>query len=623
MRNMHRLRAAGIAMLVCATAVLPSCTNIGKQTQPSPPPDARQETQYKEKTVARDVQATAYLIRAQGARDTRNFVMQMSETPAKLADLKRGVRQFLKEHPELKAAAWVGRNGILAQTAAGWPEGMDPGAHAEVKKAVSAVRGGASYASELFSYRGEPYFAIGEPSSSRKGEGAVVLVPADEVRRVEIHQRQNLRLVPYPAEGRYKTESADPGTGRDVTVRTGEDNQNASHYAVDEIVVKFPRKLDSGELLKIRKDLDVTVVKNTGTIYVFRSKTRRMEDMREYFKAWKPIYTEPHYLYLTNLTHERDDGAAEAQEIVPNDTLYSKYQWNLPQIATERGWNLSKGSQDVIVAVVDTGVELDHPDLKGRLVEGFNVVDPSSPPNDDVGHGTHVAGIIAAQVNNQEGVAGMTWYTRIMPIKALDSTGAGSAYAVAEGVIWAADHGAQVINLSLGNYAQAQFLHDAIRYAVDKGVVVVAASGNDNTDRPGYPAAYPEVIAVAATDPGGGKAAYSNYGDYIDVSAPGTSIASTYPGSKYAALSGTSMACPHVAALAALIKAADPNLTPEQVAGIIRSTASDLGDPGKDPYFGHGEINVQKALETVRQQTVVPQYVAPRLWPNLNRIGIR
>lgn len=239
---------------------------------------------------------------------------------------------------------------------------------------------------------------------------------------------------------------------------------------------------------------------------------------------------------------------------------------------------------------------MDHPDLKGRLVPGINIVDPSNPPDDDVGHGTHVAGIIAAEVNNNEGIAGMTWYTKIMPVKVLDSTGAGSTYSVAEGIIWATDHGAKIINMSLGNYAEAEFLHDALKYAHERGVVIVAASGNDNTDRPGYPAAYPEVIAVSATDPDESRAEYSNYGDYIDVAAPGTSIPSTYPGSRYAALSGTSMACPHVSALASLIRATNSHLTNTEVTDILRRTAKDLGRSGKDNDFGYGQIDVKAAL---------------------------
>lgn len=240
------------------------------------------------------------------------------------------------------------------------------------------------------------------------------------------------------------------------------------------------------------------------------------------------------------------DGANE-QVNIPNDLLFSQYQWNLPVIETNRGWDLSKGSEDVIIAVIDTGVDLQHSDLDGQLVEGYNIVEKDKQPLDDVGHGTHVAGIIGALVNNGEGVAGVSWYNKIMPVKALDGSGSGTTYAVAEGIIWATDHGAKVINMSLGNYADSQFLHDAVKYAYDRDVVLVAASGNDNTERPGYPAAYPEVLAVAATDSNQKRAEYSNYGDYIDVAAPGTNIASTFPGNQYAALSGTSMASPHAA----------------------------------------------------------------------------
>lgn len=288
--------------------------------------------------------------------------------------------------------------------------------------------------------------------------------------------------------------------------------------------------------------------------------------------------------------------------LTPNDSLYRRYQWNLPLIETEAGWNVTKGSQDVIVAVVDTGVDLNHSDLKNQLISGHNVVNPNAQPLDDVGHGTHVAGVIGALVNNNLGVAGMSWYNRIMPVKVLDQSGAGSTYAVAQGIIWATDHGAKVINMSLGNYADAQFLHDAIKYAYDRDVVLIAASGNDNTERPGYPAAYPEVFAVAAADSNKAKASFSNYGDYIDVAAPGVSIASTYPNNQYAALSGTSMASPHVTALAALIRSANPSLKNTEVMQLMRDTAMDIGPSGKDKYFGYGLIDVVAALKAAGGQ---------------------
>jgi type VII secretion-associated serine protease mycosin len=488
-----------------------------------------------------------------------------------------------------------------------------------------------SYSSPTFTYNGKSYFVFAQRAPDPQAEQSlVVLVSSEVIQAVERHQRRNMRLVPYPPEGRFRIESVVPGSNAETTVRTGEDNGNASHYAVDEIVVKFRSPLTERQLLQLRKDLHLSVVRYTGKTYVFRSKKHDTKALKKYFHdKFDPEFVEPHYLYLTNDRGSTPNGVSDglsnpspdSASIVPNDTLYSEYQWNLPEIATENGWKISKGSADVVVAVLDTGVQADHPDLKGRLVQGVNIVDPSSPPEDDVGHGTHVAGIIAAEVDNNEGVAGMTWFTKIMPVKVLDSSGAGSTYSVAEGIIWATDHGAKVINMSLGNYAEAEFLHDALKYAYERGVVLVAASGNDNTDRPGYPAAYPEVIAVSATDADESRAEYSNYGDYIDVAAPGTSIPSTYPGSRYAALSGTSMASPHVAALASLVRTANAGLTNAEVMELLRRTAKDLGQSGKDNDFGYGQIDVQTALQTANGSNKSLQLYPLQVRKQLERLG--
>jgi subtilisin family serine protease len=190
---------------------------------------------------------------------------------------------------------------------------------------------------------------------------------------------------------------------------------------------------------------------------------------------------------------------------------------------------------------VDSGVDLDHPDLKGRLTNGYNVLENNQFPDDDNGHGTHVAGIIASETNNKEGVAGITWYNKIMPIKALGAEGYGTSFDVAKGIIWAVDHGASVINLSLGNYQHSSLLKEAIDYAYDHNVVLIASAGNDNTSQTSFPASYPEVLGVAALSYTGGRAPFSNNGDYIDITAPGVQIASTFFNQQYAALSGTSM----------------------------------------------------------------------------------
>ncbi|CAM4039950.1 S8 family peptidase [Cohnella lubricantis] len=556
------------------------------------PPRARtvaEETASKHARVLQDMQATEKLCRIDCTRDMSHFLKEH----AALADGEKAshLRQAVKDHPHMISVSWVSGGKTIMEGKA--PQGLLRAATKHMDEAKAALKQGQAYESPTFRYGGKSHFVLAQPSG-KPGEGVTALVRTDVIEEVERHQRRNMRLTPYPAEGRYRVESVKPNTNQDTTVRNGEDNGNASHYAVDEIVVKFREPLTPRELLQLHKELSLSVVRHRDSIYLFRSKTHKMDELKAYFAKWNPIFMEPHYLYLTNDVKTGSDVKAN---VVPNDTLYNQYQWNLPEIATEKGWNVTRGEDDMIVAIVDTGVQADHPDLQGRLVEGYNVIDPSQPPDDDVGHGTHVAGIIAAQVNNNEGIAGMTWFTKIMPVKALDSTGAGTTYSVAEGILWATDHGADVINMSLGNYAEAQFLHEAIKYAYDHGVVLIAASGNDNTDRPGYPAAYPEVFAVGATDPDESLAEYSNYGDYIDVAAPGTSIASTYPGSRYAALSGTSMACPHVSALASLVRSANPGLSNEQVMALLRQTAKDLGAAGKDSQYGYGQIDVNAAVK--------------------------
>ena len=628
--------AALFALLPWAAGDRPEGGNDGNRV--SSGVDAEEERRYKMATVQRNAEATALLCTLECSKEFR----------ALPADADGGkLRRLLEDHPHM-AYVRVRAEGGRTTEAGEMPKGGDAW-NAHLAKAEAAAKAGRTYVSDPIRRNGSRYIVLGVPASN--GGGTVSgIIRQDIVDEIEKRQQKFLRLVPYPAEGRYKIESAKPNSTEDITVRTGEDNSAASHYHANEAVVRFREEPSEAELEAIMKDIDGASVRRLGYAHVFTSRSKEAEELIAYFRErWNPVYVEPHYLYLANglrgrslqgpddggrrsdapdrtraadaggtAVHATDDGLkamaakglmkaradegadAEGDAIVPNDLFYGPYQWNLPAIETERGWKLSRGSDDVVIAVLDTGVQLDHPDLKGRIAKGVNLVGEGDP-EDDVGHGTHVAGIIAATVNNGEGVAGLSWHGRIMPVKVLDSTGSGTTYSVAEGIIWATDHGADVINMSLGNYASAEFLHDAIRYAYNHGVVLVAASGNDNTDQPGYPAAYPEVIAVAATDAGDNRAPYSNYGDYIDVAAPGDAIASTYPDNQYAALSGTSMASPHVAALAGLIKSVNPELTNEEIADIMRKTAVDLGDKGRDVYFGYGRIDIMRALEAADQ----------------------
>ncbi|MFS1513507.1 S8 family peptidase [Chengkuizengella sp. SCS-71B] len=545
------------------------------------------EIKIKEELMNQDVSKTNELCRIQC---TRHFTQAINNINKSTKDKKAILSKMKANHSNMVQVVWIDHTNSNKTIKIGsLSEELKNKVSPLISEGKKVLNGNKLFQSRTFEVGKEKYFVIAVPS--QEGNSSLIgVIKQDFLNQVATEQRKNLRIVPYPSDKRYGIKSVDSDTLQDVKVDHPEENVGTSHYHLKEIVVKFKVKPSESDLKQIQTDIQATSMKKLGYTYVFSSSTLDAEQMMSYFNKWDVEYTEPHYLYMTNET-------IQSAENEPNDILYDPYQWNLPNIDTLNGWNLSKGSDQITVAVIDTGVDLNHPDLQGQLLEGANFVDEGSQPLDDVGHGTHVAGIISALVDNSEGIAGMSWYNKIIPIKVLDSTGAGSTYAVAQGVIWATDQGAKVINMSLGNYAETQFLHDAIKYAYDKDVVLIAATGNDNTNQPGYPAAYPEVIAVSATDELSIKAEFSNFGDYLDVMAPGVSIPSTYPDNQYAALSGTSMASPHVSALAAMIRSLNPQLKNVEVMEIIRNTAVDLGDAGKDNYYGFGLIHVVDALK--------------------------
>ncbi len=330
-----------------------------------------------------------------------------------------------------------------------------------------------------------------------------------------------------------------------------------------------------------------------------------------------------------------------AVDFTPNDALYltdpagGAGQWGIRRAHVDQAWDVTRGASFVTVAVIDTGVDANHPDLQGALLPGTTFLtspDPSCTPGsnvDDNGHGTHVAGLIAATGNNGQGIAGVAFGVKILPIKALDCMGAGLLSDVSSSVIWAADHGARIINISLGANAGQQTLQDAIRYALAHNVLVVAAGGNcgvastrcPSLNVPQYPGAYPETLAVAATDSNDARASFSNENSYIGISAPGANIWSTVPTypttmskisgrTSYAAFNGTSQASPFVAGVAALLLSKDPTLSAAQLTDRLKSTADDLGVPGPDPDFGAGRVNALKAVGVVAQPTGPPVFGA-------------
>ncbi|NOX60747.1 MAG: peptidase S8, partial [Chloroflexi bacterium] len=306
--------------------------------------------------------------------------------------------------------------------------------------------------------------------------------------------------------------------------------------------------------------------------------------------------------------------AIRGQVTTPNDIYYDQYQWQLPHIRADEAWDVTTGSSGVTIAIVDTGVDLTHPDLASKIVAGYDFINNDNDPSDDEGHGTHVASIAAAASNNNEGVAGVSWGAQIMPVKTLDYTGSGSLSQVADGIRWAADNGADIINLSLGGSSASSTLESAVNYAYGKGALLVAAMGNEyqSGNPTNYPAAYNHVLAVAATDDNDGHASYSNSGSHADVSAPGGDPTSNsdgnprhwiigaywrgYSPSGYAWLAGTSQAAPHVAGLAALLLSVNSSLTPDQLESIIVDTAVDVQAPGWDEFSGYGRIDALAAV---------------------------
>ncbi|MGQ9584727.1 MAG: S8 family peptidase [Anaerolineae bacterium] len=289
----------------------------------------------------------------------------------------------------------------------------------------------------------------------------------------------------------------------------------------------------------------------------------------------------------------------------PNDP-YWVHQWNMVQVQAPGAWDFVTGTAQVVVALIDTGVDQDHPDLAGRILPGWDYFNGDSDPEDDNGHGTHVAGIAAARGNNGRGVAGVNWELRLLPLKVLDQYGQNATYYnIASAIYYALNQGARVLNLSLGGAEDSTTLHEAVTYAANTGALVIAAAGNQG-GQVLYPAAYPEAIAVAATNYWDQRPSYSNYGPEVDIAAPGgdssLTIFSTLMGGGYgyAASPGTSWAVPHVSGLAGLVWAANPTLSASEVWGIIRDTAEKVGGypytGGRNDYLGYGRIRAAGAI---------------------------
>ncbi len=403
--------------------------------------------------------------------------------------------------------------------------------------------------------------------------------------------------------------------------------KNKPRVVPGELVIKYKAGTVLANTVQSLGDMGVVQISSAPKLAFIKGRVapgRDLEQVMAQCRAHSDIeYVEPNYrLY-----------ALETPPVFPNDPefsqLYGMHQSNDNDIDAPEAWELTTGNANIIVGVIDTGIDYDHEDLKANIwknpgesgggkennnvdddgngykddYRGWNFIFNSNDPYDDNDHGTHCAGTIGAVGNNGKGVVGVNWNVKLMPLKFLGSDGSGSTADAAEAIIYGVDNGAKVLSNSWGGGDASQVLQDAIQYAQDRGVLFIAASGNDskNTDSsPNYPSNYAvaNVVSVASNDASDNLSSFSNYGRRtVDLSAPGSSIYSTRPLSRYQRLSGTSMATPHVAGAAALVMARYPSLASHQV--IVRLLG---GVDRKSAFIGKmvsgGRLNVFNAMST-------------------------
>jgi len=285
------------------------------------------------------------------------------------------------------------------------------------------------------------------------------------------------------------------------------------------------------------------------------------------------------------------DSVTEGTVTKPNDPEYTK-QWSWPKTQTDLAWDRTKGSA-LIVAVTDTGINMGHSEFTGRILPGSDLVNNDDDPTDDNGHGSNVAGVVAAAGNNGTGVAGGCWNCRLLPVKVLDSQNKGTTSVLAKGITYAADNGAKIINVSVSSTAADETLRTAVDYATGKQILVVASAGNTAKDQQLYPAAFENSLSVAATENDDTLTSYSTFGAHVDIAAPGFARTTSFTGSDYNDNTGTSFSAPTVSAIAALVWTLHPQATMAQVRDSLTKTA----DTCCAAKIGGGRVNAAKALD--------------------------
>jgi subtilisin family serine protease len=310
-----------------------------------------------------------------------------------------------------------------------------------------------------------------------------------------------------------------------------------------------------------------------------------------------------------NIEFAEPDTVESIDVTTPNDPEYtSAPQWVWPKTQTNIAWDTTKGSQGVVIAVIDSGINFTHPEFAGKTVPGKDFVNDDNDPTDDNKHGTAVAGVIGAVSNNAIGVASACWECRIMPLKVMNNSGSGNMSDIVEGIQYAANNGAKIMNLSLSGTGESSSQKSAVDYAHSKGVIVVGSAGNEGTDVPRRPGKYPNAIAVAATDQNDKLTSYSSFGQHVDIAAPGQARVPAHNSNGFITINGTSFSAPTVAGILGLLWSAVPTATPAELRYAIEKTA----DPCCDGKIAGGRINAAKALERLKQGNIpVPVNTPP------------
>ena len=415
-------------------------------------------------------------------------------------------------------------------------------------------------------------------------------------------------------------------------------------YKKGELIVKFKKEVEINPLTKTAhisslsfSSLSISTQNNLNSL---NTVNKNVKSMKILFKKQKEEQNNP----LSNIHILQTDQNADIYELAkqygenplveyaepnylvyaletPNDPNYTA-QWGLEKINISEAYDIEKGDSNIIIAILDTGVDWNHTELSSRIwdngdetedgndtdgngyiddMRGWDYVNNDNNPTDDHGHGTHCSGIAAADTNNSVGISGVCWNCTIMPVKCLDAGGGGSYSDVALAIEYAANNSAHIISMSLGSSSDSNLVKDAVNYAYSQGIVVIAAAGNNYDDTLHYPAAYDNAIAVTATTTSDSKSSFSTYGYWTDIAAPGSDIYSTLPNNQYASWDGTSMATPFVAGLAGLLLSKNNSLNPDMLETIIKSTSDNVSSGN---YIGIGRINAYNALLKADSTTI-------------------